>query len=106
MINSNLIEWNDEYKTKLCIEHHLNECKRKFERYVDIKADLSVTAKGFNGNIAVDFQASQIQAQLEIDKELIDLWLLTESMISQRGLQSLVKDRMARFKEKAGGSDE
>ncbi len=96
--NFNKINWNDLYKTKLCIEHHLNECSRKFNLYVDNEAYVRSTVPHIS---SIDVEELQDIAVKELDKELVDLLLLIESYLFQSGKTELIKKRVSRFQEKA-----
>lgn len=95
--NSNKIGWKDLYKTKLCIEHHLNECSRKFNLYVDNEAYVRSTVPHIS---SIDVKELQDIAVKELDKELVDLFLLIESYLFQSGKSELIKQRISRFHEK------
>lgn len=89
----NIINWKDKYKTKLCIYHHLAECKRKYEKYVDVDAECNIL-----DNYPHNYKK---QAEFELNKELIDLFLLLESHIKQNDLYEILKHRINRFEEKS-----
>jgi len=93
----NRICWDDTYKTKLCIDHHLRECTRKYDFYVDIEAKLKVSG-GYSSQKAKE---GKCLAAKELDKELMDLYLLLESYAVQKDLTSLIANRITRFGEKA-----
>lgn len=95
--NFNRIEWTDLYKTKLCIEHHLNECSRKFNLYVDNEAYVRSTTPHIS---SIDVDELQKIATKELDKELVDLFLLIESYLFQSNKTGLIKERIKRFQEK------
>ena len=95
----NRIEWNDIYKTNLCIEHHIYECKRKFKRVVDTKAIMNITSLENYTKKGLD-KAESI-AYDEYMKELVDLYLLIESYLEQTEQNHLVDTRVIRFTEKS-----
>jgi len=94
----NKINWQDKYKTELCIYHHLRECTRKYEKYVDVKSDIEIERVAHE-YFKINNECAKEQAIHEYNKELIDLYLLIESLIEQDDLNFLVAERIQRFKE-------
>lgn len=89
----NLINWYDKCKTKIYIYHHLRSCVRKYEKYVDIESDVAIEG-AYNNNYMLSKDSGRRRAEIELNKELIDLYILIESLICQSNLYQNVNERI------------
>lgn len=79
-------KWYDPYLRKLAIYDHLVECKLKYEAY---KLH------------SINTQFSKEDLEKELDKELVDLYILLSLHYKNR--PELIRERISVFLEKMGG---